>query len=136
MNQFLIDQAKDDVLTAWRGLKLDKGETIQKYTNKFWNLHLKATVFKKIDFSEQKQQFCTGLNEDMKAYVNAQKPKTISEVIHHAMVASKIFASSKGVPKQGDHQEKTNEKDRATRDAKFLGNKESRPNGGKKKDHK
>ena len=51
------------------------------------------------------------------------------------MVASKIFASSNGVPKQGDHQEKTNEKDRAMRDAKFLGNKESRPNGGKKKDH-
>ena len=101
----------------------------------FWDLHLKATVFKKIDLSEQKQQFCVGLNEDMKAYVNAQKPKTILEVIHHAMVASKIFFSSKGVPKQGDHQEKTNEKERVSRDAKFLGNKESRPNGGKTKNH-
>ena len=55
MNQFLTEQAKDDVLTAWRGLKLDKGENIQKYTDKFWDLHLKATFFKKIDFSEQKQ---------------------------------------------------------------------------------
>ena len=51
------------------------------------------------------------------------------------MVASKIFLSSKGAPKQGDHQEKTSKKDRATQDAKFPGNKESRPNGGKKKDH-
>ena len=50
------------------------------------------------------------------------------------MVASKIFTSSKGVPKQGDHQEKTNEKDKAMWDAKFLGNKESRLNCGKKKD--
>ena len=54
MNQFLINQAKDNVLTAWRGLKLDKGETIQKYTDKFWDLHLKAKGFKKIDFFESK----------------------------------------------------------------------------------
>ena len=55
MNQFLTNQAKDNVLIAWQGLKLDKGQTIQKYTNKFWDFHLKAIVFKKIDFSEQKQ---------------------------------------------------------------------------------
>ena len=58
----------------------------------------------------------------------------IPKVIHHAMVAKKIFASSKGVPKQGDHQEKPNEKDRAMRDARPFGNKDSRPNSGKKKD--
>ena len=56
MKQFLTDQAKDDVLTQWQGLKLEKGETMQKYTDKFWDLHLKATVYKKIDFLEQKQQ--------------------------------------------------------------------------------
>ena len=44
MKQFLIDEAKDDILMAWRGLKLEKGETIQKYTDKFWDLHLKAMV--------------------------------------------------------------------------------------------
>ena len=135
MNQFLTNQAKDNVLMAWQGLKLEKGETIQKYTDKFWDLHLKATVFKKIDFSKKKQQFCASLNEVMKAYVNAQTPKTIAKVIHHAMVASKIFSFSKGVPKPGNHQKKTNEKDKAIRDAKFLGNKESRPNGGKTRDH-
>ena len=52
MKQFLIDQAKDDVLTAWHGLKLEKGELMQKYTKKFWDLHLKAIVYKKIDFSK------------------------------------------------------------------------------------
>ena len=43
---------------AWWGLKLDKGETIQKYIEKFWDLHLKATVFKKIvteDFKAPEQ---------------------------------------------------------------------------------
>ena len=39
---------------AWRGLKLEKGESMQKYTDKFWDLHFKATVYKKIDFFEQK----------------------------------------------------------------------------------
>ena len=49
------------------------------------------------------------------------------------MVATKIFASSKAMPKQGDHQEKTHEKDKAMRDSKPFGNKDSRPNSGKKK---
>ena len=78
MKQFLTNQAKDDVLTAWHGLKLEKGELMQNYTEKFWDLHLKATMYKNIDFSKQKQEYCVGLNEDMKTYINAQKPKTIS----------------------------------------------------------
>ena len=91
MNQFLTKEAKDDVLTAWKSLKLEQGETIQRYVDKFWDLHLKVIVFIRIDFLEQKQQFCVGLPNDVKAYVNAQKPKTIFEIIHHTMVASKVF---------------------------------------------
>lgn len=49
MKQFLPKGAKDEVLTAWRSFKLEEGETIQKYIDKFWDLHLKATVFSKID---------------------------------------------------------------------------------------
>ena len=55
MKQFLTKDAKDKVLTAWWGLKLEKGESIQQYINKFWDLHIKAIVFKKIDFAEQRQ---------------------------------------------------------------------------------
>ena len=58
MKQFLTKEAKDDVLTQWRGLKLKKGEYMQRYIDKFWDLHFKATIYKKIDFSEQKQQYC------------------------------------------------------------------------------
>ena len=41
---------KDDVLMAWRGLTYEKSDNIQKYVDKFWDLHLKASVFKDIDF--------------------------------------------------------------------------------------
>ena len=51
----LTKDARDEVLTAWRGLKLKRGESIQQYINKFWDLHLKAIVFKKIDFAKQRQ---------------------------------------------------------------------------------
>ena len=132
MKQFLIDQAKDDVFTQWRGLKPEKGETMQRYTDKFWDLHLKAMVYKKINFSEQKQQYYAGLNEDMKTYINAQKPKTILEVIHHSLVAAKIFAPNKGFLKPQDNGDK-NSKDRSSKDAKAIGNKDQRANGGKKK---
>ena len=107
MKQFLFDKAKDDVFMAWHGLKLEKGKSMQKYTVKFWDLHLKATVHKKIDFSKQKHQYCASLNEDMKTYINAQKPKTISKVIHHEMVAAKIFTPNKGFMKPKDNEEKT-----------------------------
>ncbi|MCO5561751.1 hypothetical protein L7F22_015374 [Adiantum nelumboides] len=90
MKQFLASDAKDKVLTEWRSLKLSPYESIHKYVDKFWDLHLKATVYKKIDFEEQKQQFCAGLPEDMNEYVNSQRPRSISAVIHHTMVAAKI----------------------------------------------
>ena len=66
MKQFLTNQAKDDVLTAWCGLKLEKGKSMQKYTNEFWDLDLKLVMYKNIDFSKQKQQYCASLNKDMK----------------------------------------------------------------------
>ncbi|MCO5547849.1 hypothetical protein L7F22_001301 [Adiantum nelumboides] len=90
MKQFLASDAKDKVLTKWRSLKLSPYESIHKYVDKFWHLHLKATVYKKIDFEEQKQQFCAGLPEDMNEYVNSQRPRSISAVIHHTMVAARI----------------------------------------------
>ncbi|MCO5587568.1 hypothetical protein L7F22_041517 [Adiantum nelumboides] len=65
MKQFLASNAKDKVLTKWRSLKLSPYESIHKYVDKFWDLHLKATIYKKIYFEEQKQQFCVGLPEDM-----------------------------------------------------------------------
>ncbi|MCO5581018.1 hypothetical protein L7F22_034894 [Adiantum nelumboides] len=90
MKQFLSSDAKDEVLTEWQSLKLAPYESIHKYVEKVWDLHLKATVYKKIDFEEEKQQFCAGLPEDMNEYIGSQRPKTISAVIHHTMVAARI----------------------------------------------
>ncbi|MCO5554574.1 hypothetical protein L7F22_008104 [Adiantum nelumboides] len=90
MKQFLASDAKDKVLTKWRSLKLTRYESIHKYVDKFWYLHLKATVYKKIDFEEQNQQLCAWLLEDMNEYVNSQRSKSISTVIHHTMVTAMI----------------------------------------------
>ena len=90
LKQFLPSDAKDKVLTEWRSLRMQHNESIQKYVEKFWDLHLKAIVYKEIDFTEQKQQFCAGLSEEVSEYVNSQRPKTILAVIHHTIVASKI----------------------------------------------
>ena len=55
MKQFFLEQAQDDVLSTWRSLKLGEGESLQKYIEKFWDASLKATVYIKIDFLEQRQ---------------------------------------------------------------------------------
>ena len=66
--------AKDKVLSQWRSLRMQTQETMQRYIDKFWELHLKATVYKKLDFAKQKQQFCAGLSEEVGEYVNSQRP--------------------------------------------------------------
>ncbi|MCO5548399.1 hypothetical protein L7F22_001856 [Adiantum nelumboides] len=121
IKQFLTEDAKDKVLTAWRGLNLEKGESIQQYINKFWDLHLKAIVFKKIDFDEKRQQYCAGLTEDVQAYVNDQKPRTIVEVIHHSKVAMKIFPTSKGAPKSFERNKKVYEREQVSKESKGNG---------------
>ena len=81
---------------------------MKKYIDKFLDLHLKACVFEDVGFQEHKQQYCAGLPEDMRTYINAQKPRTIATVIHHSMLATKIFASSstKVVAKPSEREEK------------------------------
>ena len=70
---------------------------------------LTACVFEEIGFQAQKQQYCAWILEDMRAYINAQKPKTISGVIHHSMLAYKIFYST---PKVVAKPSKKSEKDK------------------------
>ena len=53
MKKFLTDGVEDEVLTAWRGLKLKKGGPMKKNIEKFWDLHLKACVFEDIGFQEK-----------------------------------------------------------------------------------
>ncbi|MCO5603323.1 hypothetical protein L7F22_057473 [Adiantum nelumboides] len=101
MKQFLDDDAEDNVLTAWRSLKFKEGESLQNYIEKFWDTCLKATVYRNIKFSEKRQQFCAGLPEDMRTYVQALRPKTIAAVIHYTRVAYKIF-KPKNPPNKGD----------------------------------
>ena len=72
----------------------------------------------------------------MKTYINAQKCKTISKVIHHSLVATKIFAPNKEFTNFQENGEKTYGKDHANKDAKGYGNKDQRTNGGKKKEGK
>ena len=54
MTQFLIEHAQDDVMAEWRSLHLEKGESINKYIDRFWDLYLKACVFEEMGFPAQK----------------------------------------------------------------------------------
>ena len=138
MKQFLPSDAKDKVLTQWRSLRMQPQGTMQRYIDKFWELHLKATVYKKIDFAKQKQQFCVDLSEEVSEYVNSQRPKTILAVIHHTIVASKLhFQGGKKInqPTEGKHQGENKGKPHSTSNAtKASNNNANANNKGKGKD--
>ena len=57
MKQFLSSDAQDKVLTEWQSLKMAPHESTQKYVDKFWELHLKATVYMQIDFVNKSNNF-------------------------------------------------------------------------------
>ena len=90
LKQFLEPDAEDEVLTTWQSLKMNKNEPIQKYVERFWDANLKAMVYKRIRFAEQRQQYCAKLTFEIRAYVQAQKPKTMAALIHHTCIATQI----------------------------------------------
>ncbi|MCO5546846.1 hypothetical protein L7F22_000283 [Adiantum nelumboides] len=96
LKQFLQAEAKDEVFTTWRSLKMNKNEPIQKYVERFWDANLKAMVYKRIDFAEQRQQYCARLTDEIREYVQAQRPKMIAALIHHTRVAAKIGWKNQG----------------------------------------
>ena len=71
LKQFLQADTKNEVHTTWRSLKMNKNKPIQKYVERFWDAHLKAMVYKRINFDEQKQQYCARLMDDIHEYVQA-----------------------------------------------------------------
>ena len=72
----------------------------------------------------------------MKTNINAQKPKMISKVIHHVMVATNIFTPNKDIMKPPDNGEKNFGKDCANKDTKNSGNKGQCTNSNKNKESK
>ncbi len=120
MKQFLDEAAEDNVLTTWRSLKLQDNDTIQTYINKFWDACLKASVYKSLGFKEKKQQFCAGLPDDIRTYVQAQQPKTLAAVIHHTRVGHKIFKAKSFT--KGDKVDKRDKGDKDNGSSKVPGN--------------
>lgn len=98
LKQFLQEEARDEVLTTWRSLKLFKNEPIQWYVESFWDANLKAMVYTNIDFVEQRQQYYAGLSDEMREYVQAQQPKTITPMIHHTREVAKVAWKNQGQP--------------------------------------
>ena len=72
----------------------------------------------------------------MKIYINAQKAKTICEVIHHVMVFVKIFSPNKGIMKTPNNGEKKFGKDCANKHTKVPSNKDQCTDGNKNKEGK
>ena len=84
---------------------------------------------KQLSLPSKNNSFATGLPKDLKAYVNAKKPRTISNFIHHTLVATKIFPNALNATKSVN---RTPQGDKS-----HQGNKQNsyhKPQGDKKKD--
>ena len=74
--------------------------------------------------------------EEIRSYVNDQKPCTIEKVIHRSKVAMKIFPTHKGAPKPNEQSKKVHKREQASKDPKGNGSnvkKDKKPYLGKGK---
>ena len=74
----------------------------------FWDLHLKASFFKRNYFSKQKQQFYRGLLEEMGDYMNSQRPISIFAVIQNSIVACQTYSQGEKKPSKGKEEDDSN----------------------------
>ena len=99
---------------------------IQRYIVKFWDLHLKAMIYKWIEVAEKKQQFCMSFLKEIRQHVNSQSTKTILSTIYHNIVASQIYFQQGGkknglfkkVKENGRSKEKTSSEANASKTPK------------------
>ena len=75
------------------------------------------------------KQFCARIPKDLKAYVNAQKPRTISAFIYHTLVASKIFPNALNATKNVNRMPQGDKSHQGNKRTSFH-----KPQGEKKKD--
>lgn len=68
-------------------------------------------MFAEITFQEQRQQYCAGLPDDVRSYINERETTSISEVIHRLMVGIKIFNDGKSRFTRADKGEKVPSKE-------------------------
>ena len=63
-------------------------ESIHKYVERFYDLKLKAIVYKPIEFEEQKEQFCAGLPKEMSKYINSLRTRNLfpSPSLHYGSI--------------------------------------------------
>ena len=79
---------EDKVLTAWQSLKMMPNESIDKYIEKFWDAHLKATVYQNISWwASKSNSFWLACPTKWMSMCICNSP---SLFIHHALVASQI----------------------------------------------
>ena len=96
VKQFLQADAKNEVLTTWQSSKMNKNKPIQKYVEHFWDANLKAMVYRRINFDKQKQQYCVWHMDEIREYVQAQRPQMIAALTHHTCLAAKIWWNNQG----------------------------------------
>ncbi|MCO5595641.1 hypothetical protein L7F22_049686 [Adiantum nelumboides] len=102
-SQFLPPDFEQEVRKEWDRLSQWEDESVPQYVDRFWDVLLKVTLFKKIEDSEKMRKFEAGLHDGlhkaMKLYPRSNLPTLIesariADSIHHKGTPRKIEQSS------------------------------------------
>lgn len=88
MKSFLPEDVEDKVLSKWHTLRLELGDTMHKYVEKFWDAHLKASIFQTMIFKDQKQQLCARLPVKLQNYISTNRPQDITQMLQSSWVTA------------------------------------------------
>ena len=61
-----------------------KGDTLEKYNQKFWDAFLPVASFRMVTLQEQLEKYCCGLPKQLKRYCIKIRACNIQEMMEHA----------------------------------------------------
>ncbi|MCO5569121.1 hypothetical protein L7F22_022829 [Adiantum nelumboides] len=85
--QFLPPDFEKEVKKEWDRLSQDENESVSAYVDKYWEILLKVTPFKKISDEEKMRKFETGLHTTLQKSLCLYPHDTLQIMIESAIIA-------------------------------------------------
>ncbi|MCO5585799.1 hypothetical protein L7F22_039735 [Adiantum nelumboides] len=73
-----------NILTKWHRLRLKWGQSIQNYSQKYWESYYPVACFRQVKLQNQFEIYCCGLPKELKRYFIKQKAPSIQDMMAHA----------------------------------------------------
>ncbi|MCO5572304.1 hypothetical protein L7F22_026057 [Adiantum nelumboides] len=107
--QFLPPDFEQEVKKEWDRLSQLENEIVPQYVDKFWDILLKVTPFKKIEDSEKMRKFEAGLHDALRKAIKLYPRNNLQVMMESARIADALHEKEDGIPEEQPEVEELDE---------------------------